>query len=293
MRNSIITLAAVFTAALAVLACSQTANAAKPKDLRIGSYNLRMQQLDKGDNDWSVRRGRVIRSIMDNKFDVFGVQELTDFACEQLKEDLADTYECIFFSPYSQDGKGSKAQGIIFNKKRFKLIEYHYFWPSGTPFEMSLNDHYTDGSGKSFKRGGICAVLKDKVSGRKIFFMNSHAALNKEENFKYAHVFVDMEKQFNPKGYPSFFVGDLNARPEHPTHGVLRAHWSDCADSVSERPCTFNAFKTDPKTWDKSRNIDYIYYRNISEPVKFECNQSLYDGFCASDHFPIWADFKI
>ena len=110
------------------------AMAAKPSKIRIGSYNLRMQQMDKGDNDWSVRRARVMKSIRENEFDIFGVQELTDWVQGQLVEDLGDTYGALFFSPYSQDGVGTKAQGILYNRKRFKVLEYHYFWMSDTPF---------------------------------------------------------------------------------------------------------------------------------------------------------------
>ncbi len=262
--------------------------------LRIGTYNLRMQHMDKGDNDWEkYRRDRVMRSIKDNKFDIFGVQELTDFAQEDLKKYLGDTYQCVFFSPYSQDGKGTKAQGILFNKKRFKLVEYHYFWSSDTdPSKMVENDHLRrNGKIQVFKRGGVCAVLKEKKTGRKIFFMNNHGILNKDENLKYAQVFVDIEKKYNPNGYPSFFVGDLNARPNHPSHQIYRQYWKDAADMVSEKPVTFNGFKSKSTEWNPEAHIDYIYYRNIPAPLNYQCNQTLYDGFCASDHFPVFADF--
>lgn len=261
--------------------------------LRIGTYNLRMQNMDKGDNAWPLRRARVVESINDNAFDIFGVQELTVDAEKDLAWSLERKYGAIFFSPYSQDGIGGKAQGVFYDKKRFKLVSYHYFWPSDTPFEKTENDHFTDGSGRSYIRGGVCMVFKDKLSGKKIFFMGSHSIINKDDHLKYAHVYVDIEKQFNPEGYPSFYVGDLNARVDNPVHRIYREYWNDAADIVPERPCTMNAFSTDPAKWDPARHIDFIYYRNTGTPVKYECNQKLYDGFCASDHFPVWADFII
>ena len=266
---------------------------ARPVKVRIGSYNLRMQQLDKGDNAWEVRRARVMTSIRENDFDVFGVQELTDWVQAELLEDIGDTYAAVFFSPYSQDGVGDKAQGILYRKDRFKLLEYHYFWPADDPFVMTKNDHHVNNPAKSYIRGGICALFKDKRSGKKFFFINTHSALNHEEHAKYAHVYVDMEKKFNPKGLPSFFVGDLNARPNHPSHEVFRAWWSDSAENLEPRPVTFNGFKTDPSLWGNYSQIDFIYYRNIDAPEQFTCNQKMYDGLCASDHFPIWADFVI
>lgn len=269
-----------------------------PVDIRIGSYNLRMQNLDKDENVWEYRHPRLVQSIKENNFDIFGVQEVTGPAQEQLRSDFADRYECVFFSPYSQDGKGGRAQGVFYDKKKFKLLEYHYFWPSDTPFQVSENDRRKvsqSAKRKSFCRGGMCMLFQVRgQKGKKFFFLNSHSALNKEDHLKYAHVYVDMEKKFNPDGYPSFFVGDLNARPNHPSHEVFRQWWSDCWDAFpDQKGASFNSFKTDPTQWKESSRIDYIYYRNVSAPVRFQCNRSLYDGFLASDHFPIWADFEL
>ena len=122
---------------------------------------------------------------------------------------------------------------------------------------MTDNDHYVRNPSKSYRRGGICALFKDRRSGKKFLFINTHSSLNHEDHYKYAHVYVDMEKKFNPKGYPSFFVGDLNARLNHPSHQVFRAWWSDSAEGFGERQCTFNGFRTDPATWDKDHHIDW------------------------------------
>ena len=260
-------------------------------NLRVGTYNLRMQWLDKnGPNAWEHRHDKCVRSIRDNDFDVFGVQEVTDFAAAELSSDLRDTYAAIFFSPYRQDGSGNQRSGIFYKKKRFKLVDYHFFWISDTPFEMSENDHCGD---KVYKRGGACAIFKDKQTGKKFCFINHHGILNPEENLRYAHVLVDMEEKFNPKGYPSFLVGDFNVRAEHPSHQVWRTHWHDSAETAGERQCTMNSFCPYPAKWDKARHIDFIYYRNIAAPTGFMVNQTLYDGRCASDHFPVWADFSL
>lgn len=263
--------------------------------LRIGTYNLRMQNMDKNTPDrWELRHQRCIQSILDNGFDIFGVQEIADFAEDELSADLAKDYACIFFSPYNANGKGGKASGIFYKKKRFKKLSYHYFWISDTPGVPSDNDHFQyKGKQRSYKRGGACAVFKDRLTGRKIFFMNHHGIINKEENLKYAGILVDIEKKYNPKGYPSFFVGDFNVRADHPSHKLWRAYWSDAADIALPRQCTMNAFDPNPDNWQKARHIDYIYHRNAGTPLWYTVNQKLYDGRCASDHFPVWADFKL
>lgn len=264
--------------------------------VRIGSYNLRMQQMDKGENVWQdCRRPRLMQSIRDNKFDVFGVQEVASFAQDDLREDLGDIYEFIFFSPYSQDGVGDKAQGIAYRKSRFELVESKFFWYSNDDItKMVDNDHaFLSGKRRKFNRGCVYAILKDLKTGKKIFFLNNHGILDKDENLLYAHVHVDIEKMYNPEGLPSFFVGDFNARVDHPSHEVYRAHWKDAADIAGKRVATFNGFKSDNAEWDSEAHIDFIYYRNCRKPKRYMCNQALIDGKFASDHFPIWADFKI
>lgn len=272
---------------------SESQNTDDKNVIRIGTYNLRMQHLDKKTPDnWDLRHSKVVQSIKDNDFDVFGVQEMADFAEAELMDDFRDTYAAIFFSPYKADGTGGKANGFFYKKKRFKMLNYHYFWISDTPDEVSQNDHYNyNGKKGSYNRGGTIAIFKDKVTGKKFCFLNHHGILNKEENLKYAQVLVDMEKKYNPKGYPSFFVGDFNARVDHPSHKIWREHWNDSADLFGDRQCTMNAFNPDPASWEPVRHIDFIYYRNTDAPVRFEINQTLYDGRCASDHFPVWADF--
>lgn len=268
-------------------------NAASSNKVKVGSYNLRMQQMDKGDNAWAVRRARVMQSIRENDFDIFGVQEVTDFAQEDLRQDLGDTYDFVFFGPYSPDGIGTKAHGIIWRKDKFKLLECHKFWPSDTPDSCCFNDFWQHGDKLSkFKRGAMCCLF-ETAKGEKFIFMCSHAALSKEDNAKYAHVMIDREKLYNPNGYPSFFVGDLNTVPDSPSSVLWRTHWKDAALCVKGTPLnTFNSFRTD---WDMAkdgRRIDFIYFRGNVKVKKYFCNTKLYDGFCASDHYPIGAVVK-
>lgn len=267
------------------------------KELRLGSYNLRMHQIDKGENLWEVRRERLMESIHSCEFDVFGVQEVSSVTQDFLRERLGKEYGLLFFSPYSQDGKGNKAHGIVYRKDRIKLLDYHFFWPSDDPWTISNNDrswvekkqkyHY-------YKRGGICATLKDRKSGKRFFLIVSHWALDQELNAKYAQVYIDIEKQFNPKALPSFFVGDLNTRPSSESSALFRSYWKDSAIGVDEEN-TFNAFgKKKTEDWPDGRfRIDYIYYRNLGEVPEYHCDRSLFGGLYASDHYPIYVDVDL
>ena len=281
------------TASVSLRQAGNEAGADAPGEatLRLGSYNLRMSQLDTdAENGWSARSGRLRQSILDADFDVFGVQEVNTDMQSWLNTEFADRYVFRFFSPYSQNGSGDRAQGIAFRKDVFVLSDWHYFWASNTPDTKTTND---TGSSGSFSRGGCCCVLTHKASGVKFFFMNTHACLNAEPNAAFAQVYVDQENRFNTQALPSFFVGDMNARPDSPASVTYRSYWSDSYDTAASRRGASLSYNGYTNASGKSR-IDYLYHRGNGLDVKEFCiSNKLYDGKFASDHFPVIVNVKI
>ncbi len=263
--------------------------------VRVGSFNIRVSGMgaDRGtDNEWSKRKSRVIKSIEQNKYDFFGVQEVTSEQQEYLKKELKD-YTCKFFSPYSQSGSGDKAQGLIYKTADYTLSDWHIFWPSDTPDTMTQNDK----NGENLhNRGACCAVLTHKVSGVKIFMMVMHGFLDDAAGDKYAYVNNDREKMYNTNGYPAFFVGDFNADPGRPAYNTWVKHWKDTYIVVGKDKRvgpdgTFNNWKVNQTTF--AQRIDFVLYRGDAEPQNYVCDVTKFDGFFPSDHFPIYADFTV
>lgn len=261
--------------------------------LYVGSYNLRMSHLDKGENAWEERKDRLKSSLMACPFDVFGVQEVDTKTQTWLDSELSSKYAFRYFSPYAKDGKGTKAQGIGYRKDKFELVEWHYFWACSTPFDMTVNDTGTEGS---FNRGGCCCILMNKTSGAKYFVMNNHGCLNDQSNIDAAPVYVEMEKKFNKEALPSFFVGDMNAKQssvEGSVYMIYTAHWTDSYLEAAKRTGasgTYNAYKHP----NGSSRIDMVLYRGEGiTPQLYNCDNTLYGGLYPSDHFPVWVEFKI
>lgn len=269
--------------------------------LRIGTYNLRTSNSDVGTvNDWSTRKERVKKSILECDFDIVGLQELQADQQAWLRSELGDVYEFKFFSPYSATGaEGAKgAQGIAYKKGKLTLSDWHYFWAADNPDVMAETDVSPE-TGTGYNRGGCSGVFTHTASGVQLFLMNNHGCLFDEPNAKYAHVYVDREKMYNSAGLPSFFVGDMNEVP-NTTSGspymTYTAYWKDAfAQAASEDRTgprnTFNGFNAPSG---KSRE-DYVFFR--SEKIvlaHYTCNNTLYDGGCyASDHFPVYVDVTI
>lgn len=259
--------------------------------LRIGNYNIRVvTSADKDENAWENRRTRLVQSIRDCEFDVFGINEWSLTSQTYLQEQLKNTYDFQVFSPYSQAGTGDNAMGVGY-RKDFTLLEWNYFWLSDTPDIIAENN---DGSST---RGGCCGLFVHNDTGIKFFVMVHHGALDDALRDGKASLFAEMEKKYNPEGYPSFFVGDMNAYPESEASVTYREYWNDTYLTVSEAyhkgpMATYNAFDLDRDMYTNKSRLDYIYYRN-AEPLNYVCNDAKYAGYYASDHLPIYSDMKI
>nr|MCR4565396.1 hypothetical protein [Bacteroidales bacterium] len=86
----------------------------KPVKIRVGTYNLRRAPLDakSPDNNWTVREPRLIQSILQCGFDLCGLQEVDTPEQESILRKLSEAgveYGSYFFSPYAEDGVGTKA----------------------------------------------------------------------------------------------------------------------------------------------------------------------------------------
>ena len=269
--------------------------------VRIGTYNLRRAKLDDKDpdNNWAAREPRLIQSFLDNDFDICGVQEVDSAEQERLPRLLAERgrrYGVHFFGPYADDGVGTKAHGLLWKEDRFAPVgDPHHFWISDPPEVKQYNDSWRD---HPFIRGGFCQILKDLRTGKQLFVMVTHAPLNKEMHAENAHVYVEMEKRYNPQGLPSFFLGDFNAVETDDCSAVYRAVWTDTYHAFDAEPGlrlgpegTFNGWKLHAVP---ERRIDFIYYRGKGvTPLCYVCDDSRYGGFYPSDHFPVYADFAI
>lgn len=265
-------------------------------ELRIGTYNVWRSPIGKGDYAWEVRKDRLAQSIVDLDFDIFGIQEVDLTIQEELPGLLekhgSPEYEWYIFSPYSQDGKGDKAQAVLFRKDKFDLIESHNFWLSETPEIMSRA-----WDEQKYCRGGLCVVLKERESGKKVFVMHSHFPLGKEANRNSADVLIAMEKKYNKEELPSFLLGDLNNRPNTPTAQKLRTYWTDSyfylpQDKREGSQATFNGADIN-RDMNTNQRIDYVYFRNGANPLKYHCSSRKYGGFWPSDHCAVYVDVKI
>lgn len=274
--------------------------------VRVGIYNLRVSGASETDsqNNWENRKYRVVQSIKDCNFDVFGVNECSRNIKAYIEMELASMYSGCYFNPYSKTGidDSSKVEyvGILYKSSIFTLSDWHYFWQAAdlasSYSKPSSHNDVVDESTKYY-RGGCCCILTHRGSGKKMFVISVHGCLDELSRNRYAATIAEIEKKYNPDGYPAFFVGDMNARPSSETSAIYRQYWSDAylelySNRVNGPFATFNGFSLDRDLMADPRRIDYVYFRG-SEPFNYVCSDRKYDGYYASDHLPVYIDTSL
>lgn len=252
----------------------------KPAEITVISYNIRMGVAKDGTNSWEYRYPASAMMIEDQKPDIFGVQEAYDFQVKYMDE-YCKGYKSVGVG--REDGKSKgEHMSIFYNKKKISLLKWGTYWLSETPEKPSM------GWDAACIRTATWALMKDKESGRKFYFVNTHldhvGPIAKKKGLK---LIVDRIKDMNPKGYPMILTGDFNTEPqEKDILGELDTLMNSARETAvtTDKGDTFNG-------WGKGKSvIDHIYWSGFSSCTTFEVIRKPYmDRKFISDHYPVKA----
>ena len=269
-------------------------------DFTLATFNVRCPA-DKGELAWYRRMPRVAEVVRDHDFDVFGVQEAVPFEVKILEEELPD---------FDHVGCGRNADRsgesmlIFYRRNRFSCLTNETFWLSATP----------DKPGSIYKGAGCprtCtwAILKDRVTGKKFRYFNTHLD-HISSKARWDGMQVLLERGVRPAkacGETVFLTGDLNEtldKADDPA-AIAELQGPKLVESAKENPIalvstelkdaygmsvtphtgthkTFHGFTGKPRC-----RIDYIF---ATPDVKVRSHATLNDkpdGQFASDHYPV------
>lgn len=271
----------VLMAALMTLPSSVTAKSRKPADITVISYNIRVGTAKDGTNSWEYRYPASAMMIMDQKPDIFGVQEALDFQVKYLEE-YCPGYEMVGVG--REDGKNKgEHMSIFYNKKAVKLIKWGTFWLSETPEKPSM------GWDAACFRSATWALMKDKASGRKFYYVNTHLDhVGWEARKNGLKLIVERIAEINPKNFPMILTGDFNMRPDRPEFDDLKKVMRNAREVAvkTDHHSTYN-------DWGKTLDgdiIDYIWFKGFSSCTEYETITKPYmERAFISDHYPIRA----
>ena len=276
MKRNIIILIAAFLVLPQLISAQDNAN---PEGLKVMSYNIRLGDGKDGTNSWSLRYPATGAMIKDQKPDVFGVQEALSYQVQFLEDNFKD-YKCVGVG--REDGKKKgEFMSIFWNKKTVSMLDWGTFWLSETPDKPSM------GWDAACFRTATWALMKDKRTGNKFYFVNTHLDhVGVQARKNGLQLIIDRIAQINKENLPMVLTGDFNMIPSDGSMAPVDAAMKS-ARAVAE--------KTDSKgtynNWGKASDIiDYIYFSGFSSCPEYQTVTKKYSGRTfVSDHFPITA----
>ena len=276
MRN----LFALFLAALMML--PQTVHAKKENEgtegLKVMSYNIRLGSANDGTNSWSLRYTATGDMLEDQAPDVFGVQEALDYQVRYINEMCGYEYVGVGRENGKKEGEH---MAIFWNKKSVSMLKWGTFWLSETPQKPSK------GWDAACFRTATWALMKDKKTGKKFYFVNTHLDHEGKEAQKNGlKLIVDRIGEINPEGYPMVLTGDFNMKPDDPNLAELDSKMQSTRKiaAVTDNHDTYNG-------WGRGSGIiDYIYVSGFSSCPEYQTVVKRYqDRKFVSDHYPVSA----
>ena len=268
-------------AAFFLLPVSGIAKKNEQKELKVMSYNIRMGIAKDGTNSWEFRCPATIAMLNAQKPDVFGVQEAFEFQIRFIEEYCRD-YKSVGVGRDDGKKKG-EYMSIFWNKKTVSLLKWGTFWLSETP------DKPSKGWDAHCRRTATWALMKDKKTGKKFYFVNTHLDhKGKEAQKNGLKLIVDRIESINPQGYPMVLTGDFNIKPDNAALVGLDSRMQStrkiAADTDNHN--TFNGWSVKPT----DSVIDYIYISGFSSCPQYKTVTEKYaERPFVSDHYPIFA----
>lgn len=292
--------------------------------VKVASYNLctsdsRVKSLKKGKfvseqqlycNSY-VALAAIINDINP---DLIGLQEICDSIwgnkgniglCDEIARQKGgkEEYEWILF-PNTSKGRISYDDAIGVKKDRFKVVDSDIFWMGGYPDEPKAIE-----GRKGCSRPCVWAKLKDKVTGKELYFVSVHLVLESVcktpggNLFNAQNCISHLDDVIIPKGAASIIVGDFNCdNGAEAFKAMTSRRWVDTYLQLkSENRVEENELmagtqpKKDETGFGKWRPDHILYYKMV--PNWFHIDRRKFptvDGteHFPSDHLPIVAEFK-
>jgi endonuclease/exonuclease/phosphatase family metal-dependent hydrolase len=257
------------------------------QNLKIMTYNIRLDNPSDGENWWPNRKDYFTSQIQFYSPDIFGVQEATPNQVIDIATALPDYNK---FGIGREEGGTGEACTIYYKKDRFEVQHISTFWLSETPNVVSK------GWDAACNRVSTSALFKDLKTKKSFWVFNVHLDhIGNEARIKGVQLVLAKIKEFNTKNLPVFLMGDFNSEPGTPQIQEIRKIMDDTRDVSKEKPFgpsgTFNDFRHDlPVTL----LIDYIFIsKNSGFTVqKHAVLSDSKDLKYPSDHLPVYIEIN-
>ena len=271
------------TIILLLLAC----NFSMAQNLRVITYNIRLNTPSDGINAWPNRSSQVSALLDFHQADIFGLQEAF---IGQIEDIHAQLPKMAWVGVGRDDGqKAGEYSPLFYNSEKFKALKQGGFWLSETPGKPGL------GWDAAYNRVCTWIVLKEYKSKKKFMVFNTHFDhIGNMARSESAKLILRKIKELNTENFPVILMGDFNLTPEKEPIAIISKELADSKSVSKKAPYgptgTFNGFKFDSPLQDR---IDYIFVSNQIEVKQYGVLSDSKDQRYPSDHLPVFVNLKL
>lgn len=259
------------------------------QQVKVMSYNIRLDVASDGENRWDLRKEKVAGLMNYYEADFIGGQEVQHHQLQYLLSQLTDySYIGVGRDDGKQEGEYSC---ILYNKEKFEVVQQSTFWLSQTPDSVSF------GWNAACRRVCTYGLFRDKKTKKELWVFNTHFDhLGDTAREESAKLITTKIQQLTSQKQPVVITGDFNSRPDEAPAAYMKRHFKNARDASKEKPYgpadTWNGFAFDKKP---DGCIDYIFLSRHSGVAikKFATITDSYDMKYPSDHFPILATIEL
>lgn len=252
------------------------------QNLKMMTYNIRLDVASDGENAWPNRKDYFTSQIQFYSPDIFGVQEATPNQVTDIASAFPDYNK---YGVGREEGGAGEACTIYYKKDRFQVLQSKTFWLSETPNVVSR------GWDAACNRVCTYALFKDLKTKKTFWVFNLHLDhMGEVARVKGVQLVLSKIKELNTKNYPAFLMGDFNSEPNTKQIAEIKKVMDDTRDVSKEKPFgpsgTFNDFKhNEPVTL----LLDYIFISKNSGLTiqKHAVLSDSKDLKYPSDHLPV------
>ena len=262
-------------------------NFAMAQNLRIITYNIRLNIPSDGINAWPNRSNQVSSLLDFHQADIFGLQEAF---IDQIKDIHAQLPNMAWVGVGRDDGKkAGEFSPIFYNSKKIKVLKKGWFWLSETPDKPGL------GWDAAYNRLCTWVLLETDKKERRFMVFNTHFDHNGvKARTESAKLILRKIKELNKSNLPIILTGDFNLTPEQPPIAFLTSELKDSRSISKEKPYgpsgTFNNFDFNSPLKDR---FDYIFVNDKIEVKQYGVLTDSKDQRYPSDHLPVFVNLEL
>ena len=262
------------------------------KQIKVMSWNIRLDTPADGQNQWKFRKKGVCELIMQESPDVLGVQEAMHNQMKDLRKGLRG-YKALGVA--RDDGKkAGEFSAVFYKKSRLRTVRSGTFWLSETPQQPGSR-----GWDAACNRVVTWSVFRDRETGRKFLVMNTHFDHMGETARVESAALIVRESASLAGKLPVILTGDFNVTDKHRAYRILT--WADnetvftdtrkkAGEEISGPDYTFVGFSDQFEAKDQ---IDFIFTTHEFSVLSHKIQDFRKGTLYLSDHLPVSAILEL